>query len=99
MIVEKMLFLLFIVVAIVYYFDLYKSIGEIKKNHKNIWISMGSPDLFSPNGQFSYLRFVFVGFKKVLMPEKLRIRIERIRILLVLGMLLFLMLIIVHSIK
>lgn len=89
----KLLAAIFLIMLVAYFIEVFILVHAMKKVHRDEWLSLGAPDLFSPAGQSVFFGFIFgrYGVLKEL-PKRVRSRCIRVRFYLTFGVGIFLVL-------
>lgn len=89
----QFLALFFAVLLIVYFIELLGVLRATKAGYPEFWKEIGSPDIASPNGQVTFLKFIFgkKGYPENF-TESLKQKCVRVRFYLMAGVIVFVLL-------
>ncbi len=91
----QILAMVFTILLVVYFIEIFGVLRATKAGYPEFWREIGSPDIASPNGQMTFLAFVFgkkgypAGF-----AESLKRKCIRLRFYLIAGFIVFALLIV-----
>lgn len=95
----QFLALLFVILLVLYFAELLGVLRATKAGYPDFWKGIGSPDIASPNGQVTFLAFVF-GKKGY--PEnfsRLKRKCLRVRFYLIAGVIVFVLLVVALQVQ